>query len=766
MYTRPRSFGVAMHGSFVSRPADSPRYRDLICTPVFRQAVVRLGALDITGFKEPRPSSLCVHTGAVEQGKSPWLNTLLDSELLMHECCCVAQSLDSPLRNNISLSPSVESVVDSIVKLGHGLPSHRRQVFHEFRLVSTLLLPLSKEMKDSVGMPEYIRAIAGDLHVALIAACVHALSWRDTNLPLDLMLGMYVLDCPDSGCHRLKDQPASASFTPDKNMHYVRKAIRHAGRLGRRCSSEPSARAQALAVWAKTLEEEAAGHVVRSSEHALNGKYGAGAWRCMFRFGVFQDGKWRCCDNAAASEHNDASHLRETINCVDCNFPAAVAIALARRGLVDSKLCTDDIAAAYRKVGNAEPMYTVFVVWNPIEGRHVFFETPGFNFGLKSAVVGFNRFPEFCVEVARRLFAVACAHFFDDYTCVDPKCGLGTAKEALWLIHDLFGFPLSTEKSQKLLYENAFLGVICDLADLRRVRPVVRMRVKPKRVDKLRALISGALSSRRLTSADASRLRGKLYFLTTTSFGRVGRAPLQALVTRQYFEAGIQGIATGSALEGALVFFLKLLDVLRPRVVQAFPDPRRPLLVWTDAMFEPARDGAAFVETWVTPEGGGDLVPFCVGSACVAFVVYDPESKRWVHGSAEVGLDTIRHFVPGKKTYIGQLEALAACAVYFSVDPDWTTDRDVIHWIDNQSTLSGFVKGYSGKEDTGLILNTFSLRAAELGLRAWFEFAPSAQNIADVPSRRRERPDILDSFESMEIPFVIPDFKYWSSYFL
>ena len=41
--------------------------------------------------------------------------------------------------------------------------------------------------------------------------------------PLDLMLGMYVLDCPDSGCHRLKDQPASASFTPDKNIHYVKK---------------------------------------------------------------------------------------------------------------------------------------------------------------------------------------------------------------------------------------------------------------------------------------------------------------------------------------------------------------------------------------------------------------------------------------------------------------------------------------------------------------------------------------------------------------
>ena len=113
----------------------------------------------------------------------------------------------------------------------------------------------------------------------------------------------------------------------------------------------------------------------------------------MCRFGVFQDGKWRCCDDAASSGHNLATSLVETIQCIDADFPAALAAAFLALGVVALKLCGDDINGAYRKVGNSEPWYTVFIVWNPTPGSegHRYFKVPGFNFGLKSAVTGFNR---------------------------------------------------------------------------------------------------------------------------------------------------------------------------------------------------------------------------------------------------------------------------------------------------------------------------------------------------------------------------------------
>ena len=76
-----------------------------------------------------------------------------------------------------------------------------------------------------------------------------------------------------------------------------------------------------------------------------------------------------------------------------------MAIAFAKAGLPDCRFSTDDINGAYKKVGNAQPMYTVVFVWNPVESKHEYFGVPGFNFGLKSAVaavVGFNRARVLC----------------------------------------------------------------------------------------------------------------------------------------------------------------------------------------------------------------------------------------------------------------------------------------------------------------------------------------------------------------------------------
>ena len=76
--------------------------------------------------------------------------------------------------------------------------------------------------------------------------------------------------------------------------------------------------------------------------------------------------------------------------------------------------------------------------------------------------------------------------------------------------------------------------------------------------------------------------------------------------------------------------------------------------------------------------------------------------------------------------------------MYFSIPREWLIGREVIHWVDNQSAMAGFVKGYSGKEDTALILSAFSFKMAELQFRVWWEFVPSAQNVADLPSRGKE----------------------------
>ena len=56
-------------------------------------------------------------------------------------------------------------------------------------------------------------------------------------------------------------------------------------------------------------------------------------------------------------------------------------------------------------------------------------------------------------------------------------------------------------------------------------------------------------------------------------------------------------------------------------------------------------------------------------------------------------------------------------------------------WIDNLAAKYGLQKGYSKVDDSGRIINAFKIRQAELKMRIWFEYVPSHQNLADLPSR-------------------------------
>ena len=93
--------------------------------------------------------------------------------------------------------------------------------------------------------------------------------------------------------------------------------------------------------------------------------------------------------------------------------------------------------------------------------------------------------------------------------------------------------------------------------------------------------------------------------------------------------------------------------------------PERPVRIWTDAAYEPDD----------------------VHSAAMGFVAFlpgrDSLPDRWIHGSTVVPRAfVVTHF--GHFTqYIGQLEMLAAVAVYASLDPADLRGRRVIHWIDN-----------------------------------------------------------------------------------
>ena len=80
-----------------------------------------------------------------------------------------------------------------------------------------------------------------------------------------------------------------------------------------------------------------------------------------------------------------------------------------------------DLSMAYRTVPTSQPWYTTIAFFDPLASPPGprYFWLPGHNFGLLSAVVNFNRFPELVVVVCRAFCALAIDHYYDDFIAVD-----------------------------------------------------------------------------------------------------------------------------------------------------------------------------------------------------------------------------------------------------------------------------------------------------------------------------------------------------------
>jgi len=98
----------------------------------------------------------------------------------------------------------------------------------------------------------------------------------------------------------------------------------------------------------------------------IDARFGPGMWRAIRRFGVWQKGKCRACDNCAESGHNDATIMEESLVCDTADFPARAAALLVAElgmeGLLARGLYggTEDVEAAYRRILSAQPWATVF----------------------------------------------------------------------------------------------------------------------------------------------------------------------------------------------------------------------------------------------------------------------------------------------------------------------------------------------------------------------------------------------------------------------
>lgn len=92
-----------------------------------------------------------------------------------------------------------------------------------------------------------------------------------------------------------------------------------------------------------------------------------------------------------------------------------------------------------------------------------------------------------------------------------------------------------------------------------------------------------------------------------------------------------------------------------------------------------------------------------------------------------------RHKAAG--TYMGQLELAAAAAPYFSLPCGLWRQRSVMHYIDNQGACYSLIHGRASDADANRLVFVMSMRIALLRCDVWYDYVPSASNIADLPTR-------------------------------
>ena len=556
------------------------------------------------------------------------------------------------------------------------------------------------------------------------------MQWPDTDQPANYLKGFNVVfDVKDSGVFRPDEQPAEISKRDFEanNSRMVAKISEEIQKQAK--SNDPTERERRSECWKRTKEEIAEGLVGQPRSRAqMDRKYKRGKWRCLGRSAIKQKGKWRCIDNGKRSKHNRATTMHERITCGRADFPATIAREFAKRHQQPGirkrmrpfrmRHGTDDIKAAYRHVPTKQPQYTCVAVWNEDEGRVSYCDVPGHNFGLKSAVVNFYRFPELATIAARRLLWTVAEHYVDDFDTAEPEYANCSGQHSLAdLCGDtFFGFPFDDSKHDSMDESNEYLGVVTDFSRI--AEGLILMDVTKKRRKKIKDLISEIQLTQRLRSGAASSLFGKARFMMSPCFGCLGKACLQPIMAREHQRS--TGEITPD-LADSLEFIEFLCNHLPPTELPLTPSELEPVIIFTDAEGK-KRDSQG------APTGH------------LGFVVYHPVFGRR-YASAKAPDDWVRLFdsIKERDTYIGQFELAAAITPLLSLPPEWLAGRPVELWIDNSGAIGALIKGYSGVPDCARIVNMFHFACAKARIQSiWIDYVPSKSNPADLPSRFHE----------------------------
>jgi hypothetical protein len=361
-----------------------------------------------------------------------------------------------------------------------------------------------------------------------------------------------------------------------------------------------------------------------------------------------------------------------------------------------------------------------------------------------------------------------------------------------------------------------WVGVVTDLRD----RYTIRQWAKPTTRAKAIQLITSALETGTMSSAQASTIRGTCQWVLCS--GTAGRAALQCLVAcnKGRFRVGQAARPIDRQLREGLqylkYFYTSALQSVEYPVCKQV-STQRPIIVLSDASWKPLRDDrcgngevgyivlfpphathvdqpalvfasakpprrllehsqnlqekdqmVAFLETvalaapYFDPAIGGrfcDVIHFGFFFfwGCLFIKKYLSHQKAAFIQKVNVTSNYL-HVAQDKLWDIFRDEGIS----WFAVGQRCNSDslRGVIHFGDNQGANFACRKGYSSSADMGRVVCNLHHRWLHLDTFPWIQYVNTKMNWADDPSRGFC--DGLRARQAVEIPFYFPEaFESW-----
>ena len=167
-----------------------------------------------------------------------------------------------------------------------------------------------------------------------------------------------------------------------------------------------------------------------------------------------------------------------------------------------------------------------------------YFIMNGHCFGFTNAVYNYCRRPMALHHVLDKLFGVVSDYYVDDRWGIEPMATIKSAYDTTLAVVHMLGIVVQQDKAQgppettpegkEPWTRPELLGVLVDFDKM-------EVEIKAERRDDISKEIVNILDvEKRLPPGQASKLKGKLQFASTTFFGRTGRAFMRPLSERQY----------------------------------------------------------------------------------------------------------------------------------------------------------------------------------------------------------------------------------------